>query len=111
MSRLSLNKKGPKMIQKEISLEVKVKGETKVIKQEFPFPQTINDCLSLWSEAELVERACQSYLKDLKAKLRKNATKKPKGIKVQVYNKLEPLVKQGRMSEDERIRISGHKPK
>ena len=84
-------------------------GTAKEWEQEVAFPETLNEAVELWGEETLVAKACRSFRIDKQAEMRRPAGAGGKKAK-ETYDKLQPYVASGAMTEEDVRKISGYNP-
>ena len=77
--------------------------------QEVAFPETLDEAVELWGEETLVAKACRSFRIDKQAEMRRPAGAGGKKAK-ETYDKLQPYVASGAMTEEDVRKISGYNP-
>ena len=78
-------------------------GTAKEWEQEVSFPETLAEAVELWGEE------CRSFRIDKQAEMRRPAGAGGKKAK-ETYDKLQPYVASGAMSEEDVRKISGYNP-
>ena len=84
-------------------------GTAKEWEQEVSFPETLAEAVELWGEETLVAKACRSFRIDKQAEMRRPAGAGGKKAK-ETYDKLQPYVASGAMTEEDVRKISGYNP-
>ena len=84
-------------------------GTAKEWEQEVAFPETLDEAVELWGEETLVAKACRSFRIDKQAEMRRPAGAGGKKAK-ETYDKLQPYVASGAMTEEQIRSVSGYNP-
>ena len=84
-------------------------GTLKEWEQEVSFPDTLDEAIEMWGEDTTLAKACRSYRIDKQAEMRRPAGAGGKKAK-ETYDKLQPYVESGAMTEEDIRRISGFNP-
>ena len=84
-------------------------GTAKEWEQDVTFPETLEEAVDMWGEETLVAKACRSYRIDKQAEMRRPAGAGGKKAK-ETYDKLQPYVASGVMTEEDIRKISGYNP-
>ena len=84
-------------------------GTAKEWEQDVTFPETLEEAVDMWGEETLVAKANRSYRIDKQAEMRRPAGAGGKKAK-ETYDKLQPYVESGAMTEEDVRKISGYNP-
>ena len=84
-------------------------GTAKEWEQDVTFPETLEEAVDMWGEETLVAKANRSYRIDKQAEMRRPAGAGGKKAK-ETYDKLQPYVASGAMTEEHVRKISGYNP-
>ena len=84
-------------------------GTAKEWEQDVTFPETLEEAVDMWGEETLVAKANRSYCIDKQAEMRRPAGAGGKKAK-ETYDKLQPYVASGAMTEEDVRKISGYNP-
>jgi hypothetical protein len=84
-------------------------GTLKEWEQEVSFPENLDEAIEMWGEDTLVAKACRSYRIDKQAEMRRPAGAGGKKAK-ETYDKLQPYVASGAMTEEQVRSVSGYNP-
>ena len=84
-------------------------GTLKEWEQEVSFPESLDEAIEMWGEDTLLAKANRSFRIDKQAEMRRPAGAGGKKAK-ETYDKLQPYVASGAMTEEDIRRISGYNP-
>ena len=84
-------------------------GTAKEWEQDVTFPETLDEAVEMWGEETLVAKANRSFRIDKQAEMRRPAGAGGKKAK-ETYDKLQPYVASGAMTEEDVRKISGYNP-
>ena len=84
-------------------------GTAKEWTQEVIFPEPLDEAVDMWGEDTLLAKANRSFRIDKQAEMRRPAGAGGKKAK-ETYDKLQPYVASGAMTEEDIRRISGYNP-
>ena len=84
-------------------------GTAKEWTQDVAFPETLEEAVEMWGDEGTVAKACRSYRIDKQAEMRRPAGAGGKKAK-ETYDKLQPYVASGAMTEEDVRKISGYNP-
>ena len=84
-------------------------GTAKEWEQDVTFPETLDEAVEMWGEETLVAKANRSFRIDKQAEMRRPAGAGGKKAK-ETYDKLQPYVASGAMTEEDVRKISGYTP-
>ena len=84
-------------------------GTAKEWEQDVTFPETLEEAVDMWGEDTLVAKANRSFRIDKQAEMRRPAGAGGKKAK-ETYDKLQPYVSSGAMTEEDVRKISGYNP-
>ena len=84
-------------------------GTAKEWSQEVSFPETLEEAVDMWGDDGVVAKANRSFRIDKQAEMRRPAGAGGKKAK-ETYDKLQPYVASGAMTEEDVRKISGYNP-
>ena len=84
-------------------------GTAKEWTQDVEFPETLEEAVEMWGDEGTVAKACRSYRIDKQSEMRRPAGAGGKKAK-ETYDKLQPYVASGAMTEEDVRKISGYNP-
>ena len=84
-------------------------GTAKEWSQEVSFPETLEEAVEMWGDDGVVAKANRSFRIDKQAEMRRPAGAGGKKAK-ETYDKLQPYVASGAMTEEDVRKISGYNP-
>ena len=84
-------------------------GTSKEWTQDVAFPETLEEAVDMWGDDGVVAKANRSFRIDKQAEMRRPAGAGGKKAK-ETYDKLQPYVASGAMTEEDIRRISGYNP-
>lgn len=84
-------------------------GTAKEWSQEVDFPETLEEAVEMWGDDGVVAKANRSYRIDKQAEMRRPAGAGGKKAK-ETYDKLQPYLASGAMTEEDVRKISGYNP-
>ena len=84
-------------------------GTAKEWSQEVSFPDTLEEAVDMWGDDGVVAKANRSFRIDKQAEMRRPAGAGGKKAK-ETYDKLQPYVASGAMTEEDVRKISGYNP-
>ena len=84
-------------------------GTLKEWEQEVSFPESLDEAIEMWGEDTLLAKANRSFRIDKQAEMRRPAGAGGKKAK-ETYDKLQPYVESGAMTEEQVRAVSGYNP-